>query len=524
MIVPINEAGKYGMIVDVAPHELPPNAWSYAKNMHFPENYAEKVSGHEDSFGTPGCPPYFTVSVRNASEQFWVYGGANKVYAYDTAATHTDISRAVGGAYAATFDKNWHGGSLNGIVVLNNGVDTPQMWNPVVKTQALQALTAWPANTLCGALRSYKNYLVALDITKSGTRDPRLVKWSHTAAAGAVPTSWDETDPTKDAGEYSIADTDGYVIDSLPMRDLNIIYKDDSIWGMQYIGGNSIFRFTQLFNNAGVIGRDCVSEFQIGKHVVFAKDDLLVHDGQAVSPILRGKNRSWLYNNIDPVYYKRSFLTLDPGNREVWFCFPETGHSLPSLALIWNWNSNSWGVRELDNISHVGIGAVKPTATTDLWSDASTWDGDPAQWGESTWNPSISRLLMCAPVQTKLLGVLGNSQFSGVNMSAILERKGLGIPFNTTTPPDTSSMKFCSNIWPRITGTVGTTVWVEIGGQMNMSEDPVWAAPQPFVIGTTEKIDCTVTGRLFGIRFSSTGNLAWKLQGYDLDVRKLGNY
>ena len=195
--------------------------------------------------------------------------------------------------------------------------DDPQLWNPVSSSQLLIDLPNWPASTECRIMRSYKNFIIALDVTKSGTRDRRLVKWSHPAAAGTFPNSWDETDTTKDTGEYHLGETEGAILDSLTLRDVNVIYKDDSIWGMQHIGGLLIFRFFKMFGEYGSLGKNCAVEFEAGKHLVFGRDDVFVHDGNQMQTVLRGKTRANIFNQMETSEAGNIYLQIDPANTEI---------------------------------------------------------------------------------------------------------------------------------------------------------------------------------------------------------------
>ena len=64
----------------------------------------------------------------------------------------------------------------------------------------------------------------------------------------------------------------------LPLGDVNIVYKEDSIWSMAFEGGQSIFGFRQLFDDVGILGRHCAKSFN-NKHFVVSEDDVYVHDG-----------------------------------------------------------------------------------------------------------------------------------------------------------------------------------------------------------------------------------------------------
>lgn len=528
-LISINEVGQFGLLPDLPAHELPFNAWESGENVRFLNGFAQKINGYKEMFDVPAIVPYFTTFVRNAAgEQYWIYAGSVAVWVWEAtggaASTHNNITRSTG-AYTSAGALNWHGGILNGVVVLNNGIDPPQMWNPVQANTLLTTLANWPANTTAAIMRSYKNFLIALDVTKAGVRDPRLVKWSHAASAGAVPTSWNEADATKDAGEYSLADTEGALIDCLPLRDSNILYKDDSIWLMEHVSGQSIFRFAPLFRNAGIFAKNCVVEYQIGKHLVFGRDMVFVHDGQTIVPITLGKVQDWLYSNIDAEHANTCFVTLNSANNEVWICFPEISQSLPTKALIWNWDTGAFGAMELPRVSSIGRGMLleQPSAG-DAWnSDATTWE-IVGNWGApSSTTAPLNRLLMAVPGSVKLYGVFEDLlDFNGVDFVCSLERRGLGIPFKVGKAPDIASIKLCTNIWPRITGTLGDVVQIRFGVQQHIGDTVIWGAWKDFKIGTTKKIDVLASGRLFALGFRSTNKAKWKLQGYDLDVQFLG--
>lgn len=522
-LFPINNAGAVGIVSDRLGTEIPFNAWTSGKNVRFRDGYVEKFLGESAVFGTPTVVPYWLLPVATPTTYFWIYAGLAKVYVTD-GATHTDLTRAAGGDYTTSTQTNWTGCVLGGIPILNNGLDDPQMWSPVSITQRLQLLTNWPANTKCSALRSYKNFLVALDVTKTGTRIPQMVKWSHPAPAGGVPATWDPTDATKDAGEYVLAETGGFCVDCLPLRDVNVIYKDDSIHGMQFIGGLSVFRFFRMpFKDLGILSRRCVVEIPPGRHAVFGQGDCVWHDGQNIQSILGGKTQKWLFNRMDSGNVAKSFVFHSFSRSEVWFCFCETGVSTPNLAVVWNYKDGTSGIRDLNGISHIEPGIVNPGATSDSWAgDTAPWSSDTTVWGARNFNPAVMSPLQAGTGGTKLLRADDTSQFNESNMTVLVERKGLGLPTKVGAPPDLSTMKFYDTLWPRIEGTLGGIVNISIGVHDKPTDDPVYAAPVPYVIGTSVGVDILQAGRLLALKFQSVSNLEWRLNGYEVDMRPMG--
>lgn len=525
MLVPINNVAQFGIVADVLPHELPLNAWSAGQNIRFKDNYAEKFSGHQAAFGTPSVAPYWLLPVATPTNYFWLYAGLAKVYSV-VGVTHTDITRTVGGDYAATADLNWTGQVLNGVPIINNGVDVPQMWLPAQAGTPLANLTNWPAGVTCRALRAFKTFLLALDVTEAGTRYPTVLRWSHPADPGAVPTTWDYTDTTADAGRVPIAQTGDFLIDSVPLRDNNVLYKENTTVGMQFLPGNSdIFRFFTMFNTFGAISRRCIVEAFFGSHLVFTGDDLVKHDGQVANSVLDSRMRKWLQNQLDATNYGRSFVTVNYPKYEVWLCFVVTGQSFPTQAIVWNWKSNTIGVRDLDLTAHIEPGIITNAGTSDVWdNDADPWDIDSTVWDSRNYKPNLREMLKARPSTAGLFQMDSTEQFAGTDMTSYLERTGIGIPFREKDPPDFGVRKFMKAVWPRIEGTDGGVVQVYIGVQEVIDGPVTYQAPQDYTIGTTKKIDCRISGRLFALKFRSTTNISWRLHGYDMDVNFMGRH
>jgi hypothetical protein len=530
--IPFDNLGKIGLVGDVLPHELAPEAWTNGKNVRMLDGIAQKMLGHVATYGTPGVAPYWLLPVPTTAEYRWLYASLTKVYTVDSAGTHTDITRTSGGDYAATLDTSWTGGLLNGIPVINNGVDVPQMWNSPVPATKLVALSNWNANWIAKSLRPYRSYLFAMDVTETGTRYPHKVRWSHPALPGAVPASWDETDTTKDAGQVTLSDTGGFVLDSLPLRNTNVVYKEDQIWGFQFVGGNKIFEPVRILSEVGAMSRECAVPFfsrGVLMHAVFGADDLLVHDGNSARSIANKKVKRWLFNQIDPGNFERCFVVANYAMNEVWFCFPSTSESLANWALPWSWVDDSFGLpRELPSVRHIASGLNSYTDVSDVWdSDSATWDSDSTLWDERAYGAAARRLIMGVPSGPTLQYVDQTNQFAGSNMTVQLERTGLAFSKQArdgTLKADLKVRKLVRELWPRIEGTGGGVVNIYVGAQEEVNSAITWAGPFPFTIGTSQKINPWISGRFIAVRFESNSDISWKLHGYELELEPLGVY
>ena len=299
-LIPLENAGQTGIVQDIQPWQLPINAWSDGNNVRMEHGSVHKCKGYGSVMATCPVAPYHVVYIKDAEgNKYWIACGLTAVHVYDVdAETWTDITRS-SGAYTATATEGWSSTVIGGVLILNNFKDVPQFWAISASTGLpstttdLADLTNWTATDRCKSMRSFRSFLVALNIEdkSSGTlRQSRVVKWSTEAAIQAVPTSWDENDATVDAGEYELADTKGDILDGLPLRDTFMIYKEDAVYSMTYVGTPFIFSFRQLSPSVGILSKNCVAEFD-GGHFLFGNGDLYLNDGQKITSLLPHKMR-----------------------------------------------------------------------------------------------------------------------------------------------------------------------------------------------------------------------------------------
>lgn len=515
-------AGAQGIVTDINPAELPPTTWSDGRNVQFVDGAVQSCPGPLPLLSSIGFNPNWCMPVAPTvgDEAAWLVASPTKVYAY-IANTLTDVTRAAGDyTGGATF--RWNGDVLSGVTVINNFTDVPQVWTVSDSTVKLVALPNWDATDKAQCIRSYKQFLVALDVTKNGTRYPTLVKWSHPSDPGTYPSSWDETDPTKDAGEYPLSETPGSVVDCLPLKDVNIIYKTDSVWGMQYIGGTYVFRFYKIFDDFGVANRDCAVEFTSGKHCVFTGTDLVVHDGQSSLSIVSGKMRK-LLRSFTVSQIRSSYLTSNPLLKEVWLCYraKTDGGLAADVAITWNWESGALGIRELPDFIFAANGRLDPPVTGVVnWGNiGKTWEEVVGEWGEAVVIPSLVRML---GISGDALYWVDSNLFS--TQHCWIERTHLGIQMESSAPPDLSRRKFLSRIWPRITGKPGTVLSITLGWADDVMKEITWLAPRQYVLGTHTSVDVILAGKMFGIRVESTNQSQWVFNGLDVEVKPAGRW
>jgi len=262
-------------------------------------------------------------------------------------------------------------------------------------------------------------------------RDPLLIKWSSAAPIAGVPAYWDAAPAASDSGEYALSETQDFLIDCLPLGDVNVIYKEKTSFGMQYIGLPQVFRFWKLFGKddtgGGILTRNCAVEVK-RKHLVATQGDLVLHDGNTWESILTDRLRKKIFEtDIDSTYYDRSFMVVNSSRNEVWFCFAAAGATFPNIALVWNWKDNACGFRDIPLAAFAAAGVIDPGTNTSWDADSGSWDSDASIWDQREYNPIKREVMLAVPGVSKLYQANSTDQFAGSNYAAYIERTGLGI-------------------------------------------------------------------------------------------------
>ena len=500
-----------GMAKDINPTALPNEVFSHTENVRFEDNAAKKILGHDNVFTAPSVAPYFLINLTGATN-YWFYAGSAKIYRTD-ASTNTDVTRTSGGDYSTnlTSTGNWVGSIFNGLPLLCNGVDDPQIWD--TSSSKFIDLTNWPASTTCKSIRPYGSYLIALNTTESSTNYPNKVRWSDSSTG--IPSSWTAA-ATNDAGQNTIGDEGDIIVDGASLGGSFIIYKERSTWLMKHIGGNLVFSFQKLFNDTGVLSRNCVVEFD-NRHFVVTNGDLIVHNGVSKDSIATGTVKRALFDDLDSTNYKNIFTLHNKQKTEIWVCYPTVGSTYCNKALIWNYKINAFSFRDLPNILHIATGIVNPGASSVVWSGQSqSWEvySTTTSWGGRFYNPTETSILMAGTTDTKFYRGDQGFDFAGSNFTMTLERKGLTLDGNTNT------VKSVRKLTPRAAGT--GSVNISIGSAMSPNDTYTYTESQSFDPNSQNKVDARSTGKYIAVRFEQTTNKEFELNGYDLEYEVIG--
>ena len=183
MILDISNLGEVGVISDIRPHALPPNALSTALNVRFRDGQAERMYG-ESVWHTLPSSAFYLMPYDYAGNIRWLTVGSTEILAWDGGVS-TDITPAALSPLA--FGSAVHGFVFNGLAVINAEPGVPLAWAPT--DAAMAEIPGWNTAWRAKVFAPFKNLLMAFNITESGTNYPTKYRWSSLADTGKLTAS-----------------------------------------------------------------------------------------------------------------------------------------------------------------------------------------------------------------------------------------------------------------------------------------------------------------------------------------------
>lgn len=510
----VSDFAKAGLNSDMMPWDLPPSFLTNINNVRVTRGRLTPFGGGQHWADLPASfIPGHLMHVGSLSSDFWLVLGKDSVYVWDSL-TFTDISIAT---YPGSLNEDeWTSCMISRIPVINNPSYYPEYWSlqslgvmltalPWDATQTWQA-----ANQSCRIIRSHKQFLFALDITSNGNEIPDGVRWSAPADIGSVPPSWDELDTTGSAGLTFLGGSGGAIVDGMSLRDAFCVYRETGISVFDYVGGQFIWRVRHLSDTVGLVSKDCIVEVK-GVHLFIGNGDIYSNDGSTITSLLHNRIRKRFMADLDPVNFVNSYAVKNTASSEVWFCIPSAGAVYPTVAYIFNWEDNTWAIRDLPDICFATSGEQSTPAET--WSTiAGIWGNGTLSWNERSISPlqeTVVGIIKPVGIDDGKLMFLDKGAISDYPYNSIIERTGLAID-------GIDDVVTITRVYPHIDG--AQAVSIQIGSQTYPGAPINWKPAVQFNPVTDRKVDIRSTGALHCFRITSTGtSSSWSLSGLDIE-------
>jgi hypothetical protein len=509
---------------DVPAAELGEEVWSACQNFTFVNGFANRVKGWVPIF--PEIPtigsdyPLHILNARQTGvENYWIAVCTNSVWVTNGGSPWVDITPV---SYLAVADASQITScSLNGIPVMNTGVVTPFYW-PIGAAQC-EPLPGWTDGDLCGFIDSFKFHLVAGNISTATESFPSELRWSDAAAPANVPSNWLPS-PVSDAGFTTLGATRGAIIHGAKLRGDYMIYKDHSAYRMSYQGGSFVMSIRKFLSNTGILSRNCIAEVE-GYHVILGDGDVWRTDGQNVTSILDRRMKHYLFSLISSENYEQAYLALNRRNSEVLICFMQEGETVPSTAIVWEYNRDVLGVRDIGIAPAMAYGTVTEQDAAETWDapyyQNTSWDQIPVGnlWGVAQYQAADDGLIITQTLDKQLYQFDQGSTENGSFISANVDKTQVdfGMP---------EERKTVTRVWPRVTVPSGGNPFIFL--QMAATDSPndriTWGKTHLFAPNRTgpndDHLDVFYSGRYIHFRFQVNGARSepFQLEGFDVEL------
>lgn len=533
-ILPIRNLGQIGVVSDLNSYDLPPNGVSKVNNARFDDGKIKRSNVFRSVLATSAPTPVFTFTqeIANGFDKIGIADRNGKVW-FLQSGTEDEVTESTW--VSTNSDEPWTFTYLQGVGYLNRVDRVPWYYGGSMTDFA--KLTNWDSTWRCAALRAYKDYLIALNVTKGANNYPNMVKWSDIAQYGSVPGSWDETDTTISAGENTLGELRTAIKDGCPLRDVFVIYSQDQVWQMEETGDALVFRFRKLFDDDGIINTNCVVEVD-GRHYVFGTDDIYVHDGNSKETILDGRNWHYVYGNLNKQETEKCWVQHNPDTSEVLFAYVSgdadanfTATSYCNRAAVFNYKNETWSFIDLPNVSNATIANFATTVT--YATATATWDGMGGTWYDQE-SLGSNLVFMTSPQSTangltasRLYGydspnkgVLPFSVSTEATKQAFIERIGIDLD---DTGDELRTYKIIKSIYPQMNLLEpGQTVDFQFAGVAYPNATVSWAPSVSFSPVSGYKVDTREGGRYLAWRMTTNDYNNFELSGFDADVVSTG--
>lgn len=535
-IIPVRDLGTVGLVTDIPGYTLPINGFTRADNVVFDERQVRRAPIFRTVKDSLGFTPRFAMGITPST------GYDQVIMVTDDWAIKEYVSGSVSdrsGSITGSSDPRPFTGTILANILYLNREDRVPVYRLLNGTNFAD-LPNWDSTWRAGALRAYKDQLLALRMTEGVNSFPNRIRFSDITTANSVPGSWDATDTTKSAGFIDIVESDTPIVDGLTLGNDFIVYTSNDVHMLTFVGGAFLFTNKKIFGDMGLVNEGCVVEVE-KKHYCFTRDDLVVHDGVSKKSIADTRIKNFVFGSLNVNLSDVCYVTHDEGQNLIYFCF-QSGDEFASFpnatrcnrAAVYNYRADTWSVIDLPNTSS-GTNANLNSVTTYVNAGSLTYEGVGGSFYDQEDNRDRHTVMVGEDqsadgiTSDKIYGLddadAGKLTFeldSEATKPAVLERTGLDLDELGT---GVSSYLVVTRIYPQADtqNTDNTELTFEFGASDIPKITPTYGSSVTFNVQSDYKIDSRAAGRYLSYKMTVTDNKSFKFSGFDLDVTATGS-
>ena len=382
----------------------------------------------------------------------------------------------------------------NLIACVNNGMVFE--WPPDISNRAA-VISGAPTKNSFVLVSTPDRHLVCFGtegtIATPATFDPMLVRWSETEDD----TTWVAT-ATNTAGSQRLTDGNALAA-AIRSRGQILVYTDNALYGMQYLGVPYTFGFQQLGTNCGCLSNNAAVDVN-GVAYWMSPDSFFVFDGTVKK--LPCSVQDAVFQNYNYVQRALIYCGLNTEFNEATWFYPTANSDVIDAYVTYNYLENCW---------------YQGTMARTTWRDRGVYQLPIAtEWAPTSLTnayPSVSGLTAGVSIVY--------SQESGANANGAAIYSYVESAFFDLADGD--DISFVKRIVPDFSNQVGTLDFYVVSRAFAVPPDqPSSLTPYAFT-STTQKIDTRIRGRAISLKIESSAvDDTWRLGSIRLDIQPDG--
>lgn len=382
----------------------------------------------------------------------------------------------------------------NLIACVNNGM--VYEWSPNISNPATVIPNA-PTKNSFALVSTPDRHLVLFGTEETigdpTTFDPMLVRWSDTEDD----TTWDAT-ATNSAGSQRLTDGNR-LVSAVRSRGQILVFTDNALYGMQYVGVPYTFGFQQLGTNCGTLSNNAAVDSN-GVAFWMSPDSFFIFDGTVKK--LPCSVQDAVFQNYNYIQRSLIYCGLNTEYNEVTWFYPTANSDVIDAYVTYNYVENCWYQGSMARTTWRDRGVYQLPIATE-WAPDSTTNAYPTVSG-LTAGVSI--------VYSQEVGTNGN----GNAIYSYVESAFFDLA-------DGDQISFVKRIVPDFSTQVGTLDFYVVSRAFAVPPDqPSSLTPYSFT-STTQKIDTRIRGRAISLKIESSAvDDSWRLGSIRLDIQPDG--
>lgn len=440
--------------------------------------------------------------------------------------------------YSATPDTTWYHTVISNCAVATCKRHVPQVkefsneyftdlpgWGDQTEVDDAGNISVKKYTWFSERVRAFNNRLFAMNMTETNSSGasihyPLRLRWSNFAEENAAPFLWDDFADLRDpdsntnsegtiealqngyAGYIDLADSNGELIDMLPLKDYLFVYTEfETYVGTPTMNAYQPFQFKKLFNDSGILAPECVTEVE-GSHFVVTQNDIIMHNGASKKSIASNRVKNKIINEISQINPSATKVHLHSDKKEVWVLYVAPGSDKDSWACnkaaIWNYEFDTWSFCDIPYSYDIAL--IDPPVLTKsaTWEDFQNVSWDSIEAKQTPWQKDVSnfhkRITVVASAAKGFYQVdIGayNHLWSPDNPDVVTEvplkmwTERFGIDFDNMT--DEWNQKHVNVFNPQVTGR--GTIQFAAGGTQYSNEKGHNHSVRNYIAGKTRQVN-----------------------------------